>query len=598
MFDRFRLGTLLFICLVVPFIGCGSSTEADSILVSPATVSFGGVGLTAQLTATATIGHGNHPSTTQDVTNLVTWTTGSANVATVSASGLVTSTGPGSIQVTASMNGFTGLISSNSTVTVTVSGGGGGGTNTDVTSLTIIPGAQSVAAPTQTSQFIAIGTTASGTTKNLTSQVAWSSSSIQIATVCTAGSPAPCTASTDGLATAMGQGNTTITALYTNVADQTVVTGTATFTVVGGVSEQITALSIIPGSLALSATGQPGQFIALGTSGSTGLKENVTNSQQLAWSSSIPSYATIATYPAANAGQAAGVSPGTTNITAQWTNPASGSNPSNVVTATASVSVTTTAAAEPLLSITVLPASLTTDNLEGNGQFLAYGTFSTAPTVMDITNGVNHNGFTSPVTWISAAPDIFPVNSYGAPGATAGLVTAEGSGNAVIYVTAPNPDGTLVYSPAVTFNCPYVPPTYSGTPPVMTNVGTCNEYTIAPGLLVTLTVYNAGLNTTNWLVTAPSATNTPDVIHCGPGSASGGSVCMATYPVGTTVTLTATQNSADPGPQGTFGGWSWNCENTAPVTAAGPNSCTVYLGAIDPITTIPSSNVSVGAVFN
>jgi hypothetical protein len=127
----------------------------------------------------------------------------------------------------------------------------------------------------------------------------------------------------------------------------------------------------------------------------------------------------------------------------------------------------------------------------------------------------------------------------------------------------------------------------------MTNVGTCNEYTIAPGLLVTLTVYNAGLNTTNWLVTAPSATNTPDVIHCGPGSASGGSVCMATYPVGTTIILTAPAQAGV-----AFGGWSWNCEDTAPVTADGPNSCTVYLGAIDSVTDNPVSNVSVGAVFN
>jgi hypothetical protein len=127
----------------------------------------------------------------------------------------------------------------------------------------------------------------------------------------------------------------------------------------------------------------------------------------------------------------------------------------------------------------------------------------------------------------------------------------------------------------------------------MTDAGSCNEFTIASELLVTLTVYNAGLNTTGWLVTASSATGTPNVIHCGPGSTSGGSVCMATYPVGTTVTLTA---PAETGVH--FGGWSWNCESQGTVTAAGPNSCTVYLGADDPVTGEPSSNVSVGAIFN
>jgi hypothetical protein len=127
----------------------------------------------------------------------------------------------------------------------------------------------------------------------------------------------------------------------------------------------------------------------------------------------------------------------------------------------------------------------------------------------------------------------------------------------------------------------------------MTDAGSCNQYTIAPGLLVTLTVYNEGLNTTGWLITAPSATGTQDVIHCGPGSTSGGSVCSATYPVGTTVTLTAPAETGV-----SFGGWSWNCEEQGTISAAGPNSCTVYLGATDPVTTLPSSNVSVGAIFN
>jgi hypothetical protein len=100
-----------------------------------------------------------------------------------------------------------------------------------------------------------------------------------------------------------------------------------------------------------------------------------------------------------------------------------------------------------------------------------------------------------------------------------------------------------------------------------------------------LTVYNEGLNTTTWLVTAPSATNTPNVLHCGPGSSAaslGSSVCVATYPVGTTVTLTA------PAGAGAFGGWSYNCTPTAAITAGGPNSCTVFL----------TTNDTVGAVFN
>src|SRR5208283_502791 len=118
-------------------------------------------------------------------------------------------------------------------------------------------------------------------------------------------------------------------------------------------------------------------------------------------------------------------------------------------------------------------------------------------------------------------------NTGGNPGASAGLVTAYGSGGAVIIAESQATDGTI-QSATATFNCPEVLPPppgsqsqtpgscYPGEPPAAT-------------LLETLTVYNEGLNTTNWEITAPSATNTPNVIHCGPGwtlgGGTGGSVC-------------------------------------------------------------------------
>jgi len=78
------------------------------------------------------------------------------------------------------------------------------------------------------------------------------------------------------------------------------------------------------------------------------------------------------------------------------------------------------------------------------------------------------------------------------------------------------------------------------------------------------------------------------VIHCGPGSKAAGfdgSVCVATYPVGTSITLTA------PAGAGKFGGWSSTCETISPnpSTQNGPNTCTII-----PATT----NETVGAVFN
>jgi uncharacterized protein YjdB len=546
MFGRDCFRALGLICFILPFAGC-NNTQVGYIQISPATEALA-VGQTVQFTATGVIGHGSHPTSSQDVTNEVTWTSSTPAVATVSSSGLATAVSAGTTTITASMSGST-----SATATLNVSAATGGTAGGTLASLAIIPGSQSVASPSQTSQFIAIGTTSSGATENLTSQVAWNSSSAQVATI-----------SVGGLATAVGQGTTTITAIATN-PDKTVATGTATFTVIGGTSEPLTAISIIPGSQSVSASGQQGQFIALGTMGSNGLQEDVSSSTKLQWSSSIPSIASISA-----TGLVTGLSAGNSTITARWTNP-----DGSVVTATASVSVTLTAAPEPLLSLTIIPSTITVLDLQGTGNFLAIGTFSTPPTVRDLTNSV---------TWLSSAPNVFPVssdNTIANPGAPGGIVTAYGSGGAVIIAEATATDGTIQTATA-TFNCPLVPPN------LPTTYGSCYPGSEASALLSTVTIYNEGLNTTNWLVTAPSATGTPNVIHCGPGSNAaglGGSVCVANYPIGTPVTLTA------PAGAGAFGGWSSSCQtiSPSPSTAAGPNTCT-----LTPTTT----NETVGVIFN
>jgi uncharacterized protein YjdB len=571
MFDRSCVGALLLGGLALSIAGCGSSTDIDTIQVSPVTQNLA-AGTTAQFTATAIIHHGQHPSTSENVTGTATWTSSSTSVATVDAAGVATAVSAGIATITASVPGFGGTVSGSATLTVTGSTGGGTG-QVEVVSLAIIPGTQSVASPKQTSQFLAIGTTNTGETVDLTTHVAWYSSSIQIATI----------DSFTGMATAVGQGTATITALYTNSGTLDVVSGSATFTVVGGTAEPISALTISPATQSLSATGQTGQFFALGTTGSSGLQQDVTNSSQIKWISSIPTVATVTSGLPTGNGLAKGVSAGNTNVTAEWTNPDGSS-----VTASAVVTVTDSAAPEPLLSLTIVPNDITVGNLQDTGNFLAIGTFSTPPNVRDLTNSV---------TWLSSSPNAFPVSTNSSPpnsGAPGGVVTAYGTGTAVIIAEATDPTTGSIQTATATFNCPLILPT-------PTNPGSCYPGSQAPGLLVTMTVYNEGLNATNWLVTAPSATNTPDVIHCGPGWAAdkktGGSVCTATYPLGTTVVLTApTQKGV------AFGGWSYNCTPSdkfgnplsGPVfwTANGPNYCAITLGSSE------SSNVTVGAIFN
>lgn len=543
MIGRNCYKVLGLMCLVLPFTGC-TNTSVSTIEISPSSDSLA-VGQTVQLAATGIIGHGSHPSTSQNVTDQVTWSSSTPGVATVSSAGLTAAVGAGTTVISATMAGATAGTAS---ITVTSSGGGtAGGT---LASLAIIPGSQSVTAPGQTSQFIAIGTTSSGATEDVTSTAIWGSSSTQIATI-----------AAGGLATAVSQGSVTVTAIAAN-ANGTVVTGTALFTVTGGNSEKVTALSITPGSETLSASGQTGQLIALGTSGSTGLEEDETSSPSLTWSSSIPTIATVSA-----SGLVTGVSAGDTNITALWTNP-----DTSVVSATVAVTITSTPAPEPLLSLTVIPGNITVGNLQDTGNFLAIGTFSSSPQVRDLTNSV---------TWISSEPNIFPVNSNSNPtneGAPGGIVTAIGAGSAVIIAEATDPTTGSIQTATATFACPYLLP----APP---QPGSCFPGSEASALLSTVTVYNEGLNTTDWLVTAPSATGTQDVIHCGPGwTGTGGSVCVATYPIGTTIILTAPKGA------GLFGGWSSNCApNPNPPTAGGPNEC---------IITPTTFNETVGAIFN
>jgi hypothetical protein len=530
--------------------GCSDNTQVGTIQITPATQSLN-AGQTAQFTATGIISHGKHPSSSQDVTSMVTWTSSSADIAAVNSSGVATALSAGTATITASMAGAT---SGTATITVTGSSGGKTGNN--------------------------IGTTTGGATEDLTGQVTWTSSSSTVAAI-----------SSGGLATAIGQGTATITALATN-PDKSVATGTATFTVTAGTREPVTALSITPTAESLSASGQKGQFIAIATLGANGLTQDVTNSPQVTWSSSIPSVATITSGLASGNGLAEGAGVGTTTITAVWTNP----DGTVVSAAPATVNVTLSAAPNPLLSLTLIPTEITVGNLQGTGQFLAIGTFSSPPYVRDVTNSPN-------TTWISSFPDSFPVdtNNGGTSSASAGIVTAYGNGSATIIAEYTNPDPTnpTVQTATATFSCPLVLP----NPPL--TAGSCFPGSEATPLKVTLTVYGEGLNTTNWLVTAPSATGTPTVIHCGPGWAndgnSGGSVCVGIYPVDSQpILLTA---PARPGVA--FGGWTYNCtpsdSNGNPLsappywTAAGPNYCTVNLNAN---TANVPTNVTVGAIFN
>lgn len=561
MRNRSWWGAVSVLGLVISLSSCSSNNPGlNSIQVSPASQSLT-VGQSLQLAASGNYGSA-HPSSVE-VTNSVGWSSNATSVATVSDSGMVSAIAAGTATITAVVSGSNGPVSSTATIVVTGATSGSTSTGT-VVSIAVVPNAQTVQAPNQTTQFLAIGTTSSGATEDLTGKSSWTSSSPQIATV----------GASNGFATAVGAGTATITALY-STGNGTSLTASATLTVADA-NIGYDALSVTPNSQALTVSGQTAQFIAIATSSSTGLQANVTDSPQIKWSSTSPSIASVN-----STGLVSGVSAGSTTIVAQLTNP-----DNSVVFANATVTVTLTPAAEPIVSLAIIPNSITVGDLLDTGQFLAIGTFSTAPYVRDLTNSV---------TWISTEPSLFPVSNNSNPNGqqgteTSGVVTAYGSGSAVIVAEATASDGS-VQTATATFNCPLVEPQPSANPPLP---GSCYPGSETQGLTSTLTVYNEGLNTTSWEITAPSATGTPSVLHCGPGwslnGGAGGSVCSATYPLNVEVIITA------PAGAGSFGGWSSNCVPsdangnalTGPPywTANGPNYCVVYMTSDDRVEAI------------
>jgi hypothetical protein len=543
-------------------------------------------GATVDLTnGTATIIHTSGPNTTFNAAN---WASSVPSVAKVvtTAVGSFNAVANGTTAITAEVTSSDGsTVTGTAAITVNIASSA-----EPLVSLTIIPSSISVAYPGQQGQFKAIGTTSAGTTVDLTSssasvtmatgpvtipKVTWSSVNQSVATPDT---------TTAGLFTAQGEGTTAILAVGTNTADSSVVTATATFAVQNAASEPVTAITIIPGSQSIAAN-QTAQFIALGTDGTTKLQSDVTTA--VTWTSSNPAVATVSTASAQTKtgtttdadGLVKGVTAGSTTITAEYTNQKTSTTAASVVTQTATVTVTAvTATPEPLLSLTVIPSSATLASIDQTAQFLAIGTTS-AGAAEDLTNSV---------AWTSSEQAVATFNSTGTSGTTtggvgasAGLATVVGAGTTAITAVATNSDGTVVTGVA-TLTCPVGTTTTVSGNETTVNSGCNTDTTKIPAeQLATLTVYGTGSNTTNWLITAPSATGVADVIHCGPASTNTSSVCVGTYPVGTSVTLTENPES------GTFGGWSANCDTTTNV----PNlttTCTVTL----------ANSESVAGIFN
>lgn len=160
----------------------------ESIAVTPADSSVA-KGSTLQLKATGTYAD----SSTKDITNLVTWSSGDTDAVTVNTTGLSTGKNVGGTTITATDPNTS--IKGSTTVTVT---------NAELVSIAVTP-ADSTMTQWQNGQFTAMGTYTDESTQNITDTVTWTSSDDSALSISNAGG-------SKGETSALAVGNVTVTA--------------------------------------------------------------------------------------------------------------------------------------------------------------------------------------------------------------------------------------------------------------------------------------------------------------------------------------------------------------------------------------------------
>ncbi|MGO8857474.1 MAG: Ig-like domain-containing protein [Steroidobacteraceae bacterium] len=379
---RRSLGMALLLCLTGFIAACGGSSRAISVIGPAApqltSISVGppdttlNIGLTEQFAATGIYSDGSR----KDISALVTWTSGAANVATISnaggSSGLATAVAAGATTITAALGSVFG------TATLTVSAA-------TLVSIGVTPATPSIARGTQ-QQFTATGVYSDFSTQNLTAAVTWVSTAPSVASISTA-------APTIGLASAASAGTTTITASLGAVSGSTTLTVT---------TATLVSIAITP-SNATIAKGTDEVLAAIGTF-SDNSTQNITGI--VVWNSSAPAVASVAS-AAGSHEIASALMQGTATLTAAFGG-VSGSTGLTVSAAT-------------LVSIAVAPLNSSVAN-GTHEPFTAIGTFTDNST----------QNITTLVTWSSSAAAVASISNAATFN---GIATALGLGTTTITAT-------------------------------------------------------------------------------------------------------------------------------------------------------------------
>ncbi|WP_164885316.1 beta strand repeat-containing protein [Geovibrio thiophilus] len=381
-----------------------TAVSLTHISVTPASSNVA-LGATQQLTA---IGIYSDFST-QDITELVTWSSSDASTAAVSnaagSKGLVTGLAEGMINITASLSGATG------TAGVTVNPAA-------LTSIVLNPIMVNSLPVGSTRQFLATGYYSDGSSMDVTTIAAWSSSSTARATVSNA-------AGSKGLVTAISAGTTNITA-----AIGTVTSANAPVTVT---TAALVAINITPAAPS-AYEGTTVQFTATGVY-TDGTSTDITTA--VTWISDNPAVASISN-AAGTKGLATAIANNATPVTIiAYLSGAAGSTTLKVDAAT-------------LTSIAITPAGASVA-MGNSQQFTATGTYSTGFTA-DITEQV---------TWTLGDYSIASIsNTAGSRGFAVSVAQGSTTVTAILG-SVTSPSVTLTVNPATLTSITVTPAPFS-----------------------------------------------------------------------------------------------------------------------------------------
>ena len=365
----------MVVALLAALTACGGGNNAavpilQSIAVTGAnsTLTLASPPATQQLAATGTFNN----NAQKDLTQLVTWSSSNTSVATVSSTGMLTAIGSGTATVSATLQGVSGQAAF--TVVATL------------TSISVTPAGSTLLLataplPATTQQFVALGGYNDGSTKNLSTQVSWTSASPAVATINSA-----------GLATTVAPGTTSIQASLGQI------TGSTTLTV----KAQLLSIAV-SSPVSKMAPGTKVQLTATG-SYNDGTKVDLTNSAL--WSSSNTAVATVSS-STTSAATVTALSQGTVTITATM-----GTGSSAV-----SGGVQLTVSSAQIVSLAIAPPTATF----GIGllqKYVATGTFDDGST-QDLSNVA---------TWSLGTANVAKVNGNG-------YFTGAGVGSSTVTAT-------------------------------------------------------------------------------------------------------------------------------------------------------------------